>query len=218
MLFGDLIAIILFLAVLTGFVLPGTRAAYDAAYATAPAVVSFIKFALLATGGEWVARRIKTKSYAAKGFGLLPKAIIWGVLGVFIYLAFLIFGKGIPFAFPFIQEASGFGMRLLGAFLTSLMMNLIFSPVLMLTHHISDKYISSNNGRFPLKFTGMQPLLESIDWSRMWNFVFKRTIPFFWIPAHTITFLLPAQYRTAFAALLSVALGILLGIAGKKKA
>jgi len=60
--------------------------------------------------------------------------------------------------------------------------------------------------------------LESIDWSRMWNFVFKKTIPFFWIPAHTITFLLPAQYRTAFAALLSVALGILLGIAGKKKA
>jgi hypothetical protein len=50
----------------------------------------------------------------------------------------------------------------------------------------------------------------------MWGFVFKKTIPFFWIPAHTITFLLPPQYRVLYAALLSVVLGILLGVAGKQ--
>ena len=45
------------------------------------------------------------------------------------------------------------------------------------------------------------------------GFVFKKTIPFFWIPAHTITFLLPGQYQVLFAALLGVALGIILSIA-----
>ena len=50
----------------------------------------------------------------------------------------------------------------------------------------------------------------------MWGFVFRLTIPLFWIPAHTVTFLLPTQYRTLFAALLSVVLGILLGIAERR--
>jgi len=217
MLIGDVVALVLFSGLVTGFAIPETRALYDAAYAAAPALVSFVKFALLATGGEWIARRIKTNTYSAKGFGLFPKTIIWGVLGVFIFWAFLIFGKGVPFAFPFIQQSSTFGMKLLGAFLISVMMNFIFSPVLMLTHHLTDTHILSNHGRFPLKGLQMRPLLEKIDWSRMWNFVFKKTIPLFWIPAHTITFLLPTQYRTLFAALLSVALGILLGIAGRKR-
>jgi hypothetical protein len=87
----------------------------------------------------------------------------------------------------------------------------------MLTHHVTDKYIALNHGKFPLNKIKIQPMLEAIDWSRMWGFVFKLTIPLFWIPAHTITFMLPAQYRTIFAALLSVVLGILLGIAAKKK-
>ena len=217
MLIGDAVAGLIFIGLTILFVLPGTRSLYDAAYTAAPVVVSFIKFALLATGGEWIAKRIKDHSYSLKGFGLFPKTIIWGVLGVFIYWAFQIFGRGVPAAFPFISQASTFWMRLLGAFLTSLFMNLIFSPVLMLTHHVTDKYIAFNHGKFPLNKIKIQPMLEAIDWSRMWGFVFKLTIPLFWIPAHTITFMLPAQYRTLFAALLSVALGILLGIASKKK-
>jgi len=50
----------------------------------------------------------------------------------------------------------------------------------------------------------------------MWNFIFKRTIPFFWIPAHTITFLLPPEFRVLFAALLGIALGLILAIGGQK--
>ena len=217
MLFGDMIAAILFIGMAIFFFLPGTRSLYEGAYSAAPILISFIKFALLATSGELIAKRIKEHSYSLKGFGLLPKALVWGILGVFIYWSFQIFGTGVPAAFPFVKDPSSFGFRLLGAFLTSLMMNLIFSPVLMLTHHITDKYISSNGGKFPIKNIRILPLLESIDWQRMWGFVLAKTIPFFWIPAHTITFLLPAQYRTLFAAFLSVALGILLGIAGRKK-
>ena len=64
----------------------------------------------------------------------------------------------------------------------------------------------------PIHFSN---ILKQIDWDRMWNFVFKKTIPFFWIPAHTITFLLPETFQVLFAALLSVALGVLLSL--KKK-
>ncbi|MCK4814060.1 MAG: Mpv17/PMP22 family protein, partial [Candidatus Marinimicrobia bacterium] len=57
---------------------------------------------------------------------------------------------------------------------------------------------------------------SGLDWSVQWNFVFKRTIPFFWIPAHTITFLISSEYRIVFAALLGIILGIILSIAAQK--
>lgn len=217
MLLGDFIVVIVSVGMTAFFIIPATRSLYDQIYNNVPVIVSFIKFSLLATGGEWFAKRIKIHSYSIKGFGLLPKMIVWGVLGIFIYFAFQIFGSGVPAAFPFLRETSGFGIKLLGAFLTSLMMNIIFSPVLMLAHHLTDNYITLNNGHFPLRNISIRSLLDTIDWQRMWGFVFSKTIPFFWIPAHTITFLLPAQYRTLFAAVLSVILGILLGIPGIKK-
>jgi hypothetical protein len=42
-----------------------------------------------------------------------------------------------------------------------------------------------------------------------------KTIPIFWIPAHTITFLLPSEYRVLSAAFLSIALGTILAFAKK---
>ena len=58
--------------------------------------------------------------------------------------------------------------------------------------------------------------MDKKNWSVQWNFVFKKTIPFFWIPAHTITFLLPVQYQVLFAAILGIVLGVLLAIASLK--
>ncbi|MBK5251987.1 MAG: hypothetical protein JJE29_05070 [Peptostreptococcaceae bacterium] len=49
------------------------------------------------------------------------------------------------------------------------------------------------------------------------SFVLAKTIPFFWIPAHTLTFLLPGQYRVLAAAMLSIALGLILTLAKIKK-
>jgi len=43
--------------------------------------------------------------------------------------------------------------------------------------------------------------------------VFKKTIPLFWIPAHTITFLLNPDYQVLFAAFLSIVLGAILAVA-----
>jgi hypothetical protein len=57
-------------------------------------------------------------------------------------------------------------------------------------------------------------MLKKIDWQVMWGFVFKKTLPLFWIPAHTVTFLLPEMHRVLFAALLGIVLGTILAIAG----
>jgi len=49
------------------------------------------------------------------------------------------------------------------------------------------------------------------------DFVLLKTIPLFWIPAHTAVFLLPAEFRVVAAAFLSVALGGILAFAKKSR-
>ena len=55
-------------------------------------------------------------------------------------------------------------------------------------------------------------MAEKIDWNIQYDFVFKKTIPLFWYPAHTITFMLPGNYQVLFAAVLGVVLGLILSI------
>lgn len=193
------------------FLYSPTRELYEKAYTAMPLVITFIKFALLATSGELLVLRIRKRVYWEKTFGLLPKMIIWGLLGLFIYAAFAIFSHGVPALFPRIEN------KIAIAFLISLFMNVIFAPLMMLIHHLTDLQIQRESGRFHIRTFSPLMLLKEADWDKMWSFVFKKTIPFFWIPAHTITFLLPYQYRTLFAALLSVFLGLLLAINGSKK-
>jgi hypothetical protein len=88
----------------------------------------------------------------------------------------------------------------------------------MTFHKITDIHIVANGGTLaglfkPIKFG---KILLDLNWDIQWNFVFKKTIPFFWIPMHTITFLLPVDFQILFAALLGIALGIILAIAGFK--
>jgi len=107
--------------------------------------------------------------------------------------------------------------KVLVALSISTAMNLIYAPVMMTLHKITDTHIISNGGTVkgllrPIRFN---EIVVNLNWNVQWNFVFKRTIPFFWIPAHTITFLLPADFQVLFAALLGVALGVILAIANQ---
>ncbi len=143
MLIGDLVSVLLTLAIAAFFALPATRAAYISANAAAPLLLAFLKFALLATGGEILAWRMQRKTYHLKGFGLLPKLLLWGVFGVIIYWAFGIFSGGVPGLFPFLAGLPQPWRNILTAFAISLFLNLIFSPVFMLTHHLTDRFITS---------------------------------------------------------------------------
>ena len=59
-------------------------------------ITSFIKFAVLATAGELLGLRIRTGHYFEVGFGVIPRAIVWGLLGLAIKAAFVIFSSGVP--------------------------------------------------------------------------------------------------------------------------
>jgi len=214
---GDFFAAFLICALAVFFLVPATRALYESAYGQMPVLLSFLKFGVLATAGEVLAMRINTGNYDTRGFGVLPKMIVWGFLGIAIYWAFIIFATGTPNVFPAIGNLPDPWNRILSAFAISVFMNIIFAPPMMLTHHLTDRFIGDHNGRFPISQLDMLNLLNRVDWDRMWGFVFKKTIPLFWIPAHTITFLLPENYRVLFAVLLSVVLGLILGSVRAKK-
>lgn len=109
--------------------------------------------------------------------------------------------------------------KVLVAFCISVAMNSIFAPVFMTLHKITDIHIGDNNGslRALIRPIPMAEVFSRIDWNAQWGFVFKKTIPLFWFPAHTVTFLLPAGARPLFAALLGVVLGVLLAVSGRKK-
>lgn len=190
-------------------------------------IMSFLKFAILATLGEVIGLRIKTGKYNAPGFGILPRAVVWGFLGMTIKLAFVIFSSGtVSFLSYMGMENAGtalqgsFGIqKLFVAFCISVFMNSIYAPVMMTFHKITDTHILNTGGTLrglftPIDFGG---IISNLNWNVQWNFVFKKTIPFFWYPAHTITFLLPADYQVLFAALLGIALGTILALASMKK-
>ncbi len=188
--------------------------------------MSFIKFAILATLGETIALRIRRGVYNEKGFGILPRILVWGFLGLAIKTAFVVFSAGTPAFLEYLGLAGasqamkdGFsGEKLLVAFCISVALNTVFAPLMMTFHKITDIHILRNGGTLsgfvrPVPFAG---ILQEMNWDVQWNFVFGKTIPFFWIPAHTITFLLPAEYQVLFAAFLGLALGLILALAGMK--
>ena len=190
-------------------------------------IMAFIKFAILATLGEVIGLRIKTGKYTQPGFGVLPRAVVWGFLGITIKLAFIIFASGTPSFMEYMgmQNAKGVfagsfsSAKLLIAFSISATMNLIYAPVMMTLHKITDTHILTTGGTVKGLFTPIpfSKILSGLNWNVQWNFVFKRTIPLFWIPAHTITFLMPPDFRVLFAALLGIVLGVILAVANMKK-
>lgn len=191
-------------------------------------IMAFMKFGILATLGEMLGCRISTGKYTTPTFGVMPRMVVWGLLGMAISMAMTVFAAGIP---KFIESMGGadlvadFGKEGLsiGKFVVALsisvMMNTFFAPVFMTFHKITDAHIAEQGGSLKALVTPipMCRLLKGINWDVQWGFIFKKTIPLFWYPAHTITFMLPGEMRVLFAALLGVALGVILAIGLKKK-
>ena len=188
-------------------------------------VMSFIKFALLATLGEMLGLRIKTGMYFFSGFGILPRALVWGFLGLAIKSAFIIFASGTPLFLEYLGM-NGAGAIIKGgftadkvmvAFCISTAMNLTFAPVMMTFHKITDTHILQTGGTLRGFFSPLpvRKIITGMNWDVQWNFLLRKTIPFFWIPAHTLTFLLPPDYQVLFAAFLGLVLGVILAFASQ---
>ena len=190
-------------------------------------VMSFLKFGILSTLGEMLGCRISTGKYVTPTFGVLPRMVVWGFLGMSINMAMIIFSKGTPMFMQYMGmtnaveafTADGFSMdKLWVALAVSVAMNTIFAPVFMTFHKVTDAHIAAHGGSLKALVTPipMAERLGTLNWQAQWGFVFRKTIPFFWYPAHTITFLLPAEQRVLFAALLGIVLGVLLAVSVKK--
>ena len=200
---------------------------YKTFNATHGMVMSFLKFAILTTIGEMIGLRISTGVYINRTFGIIPRMVVWGLLGMGINMAMIIFSKGVPMFMEYMGMANAAAIingefcldKLWIAFAISVAMNTIFAPVFMTFHKITDTHILDCGGspRSLLTPIPMTRIITHLNWDAQWNFVFKKTIPFFWYPAHTITFLLPGEMRVLFAAILGVVLGVLLAIAARMK-
>lgn len=224
----DLIFILIVIAVFLPFVvsdaLYGWYLSFNDEHGMA---MSFLKFGILATMGELLGLRISRGVYYFEGFGVLPRAIVWGILGMGINMAFIVFSTGVPAFMGYMGMDNPSGVmagsltfeKVLLAFSVSVVMNSIFAPVFMTLHKITDTHIMNNGGTLKGLFTPikMGEIMQNLNWKVQWGFVFKKTIPLFWFPAHTITFLLPGEMRVLFAALLGVLLGVILSVAARKK-
>jgi len=231
---GDLLIGLLLILIFSPFIIfPTLTQSYRELNSQLPYILSFVKFFVLASIGEVLGHRIRNGNYQLKGFGLLPRAIVWGFLGISIKMAFVIFGVGAPIMletmglnYPttnpsdilennFIKDGSW--LQLLSAFAVSTTLNVFFAPVFMTVHKITDTHIVQNQGKLLKCLTPIpiSKIITEMDWDVQWNFVFKKTIPIFWIPAQTVNFLLPGEYRVLVAAIYSIILGVILAIAAQ---
>ncbi|MDA8409795.1 MAG: hypothetical protein M0001_05315 [Treponema sp.] len=224
---ADVLWVVALAAVVAAFAYPDSGKVLLALTASHPYLMGFAKFALLASMGELLVLRLAKGAWVAPR-GLPLRAIVWGLVGILIVLMFTLFSGGVATAASkgLLPIGSGGLATFLQAFWTSALMNLTFGPAFMAAHRVSDAWIDARfavrgsagvekNGR---KGPRLGEVVASVDWNRFLTFVVGKTIPLFWIPAHTITFLLPGEYRVLVAALLSIALGVILTWGKRTKA
>jgi hypothetical protein len=224
---SDVITIVIWAAVIFGFAfIPGAWDWFNDTTKNHGLLMSFFKFAILGTFGEMLALRIREGVYLKQGFGLLPKMLVWGVLGVVIASAMTIFKTGtvklLDGGFHFNGKAAEWFAgdlswgKFFVALCVSVLMNTLFAPVFMTFHKVTDIHIAETGGTLKGFFSSSlnigEALSKKINWDIQYGFVFAKTIPLFWYPAHTLTFLLPPTLQVLFAAFLGVALGVILSI------
>ncbi len=155
-----------------------------------PILSSMIKFAILGTAGEIAAKIIAKRKINI--LQTLYSIVVWAVLGAVIKYAFVGFDG-------FVKELTSENLLPKGtfgeAFFKSVFINVMFGPWLIILHRFLD-YLIVKPGR--IKKEGLMGAMLTLLW--------------FWIPAHTVTFVLPPQHRITLAAVWSFVLGLILGI------
>jgi hypothetical protein len=165
-----------------------------------PLVSAAVQFGILGTIGEIISCSIRARKFALPGlwYQVAAKVIAWAVLGIIIKYGFtgmkgftraLLDHQMLPSIFD-----SGIGW----AFAVSVFTNLLFGPQMMFFHRLEDNLIL-----WKWNLAG----LTTAWWTLLW----------FWIPAHTVTFSLPAEYQIGLAAVWSVVLGLILGLSKGRK-
>lgn len=211
---GDFIWAAVLLIWIVVLVLPSSRAAFISVTEAYPYIGGFVKFAILATMGDLLGERVLKGKWRIPS-GVFWRAFVWGIIGMMVTLVFTVFMGGVAAA-----QASGklpfSGIAFAQAFFGSSIMNVTFGPMMMVFHRFTDLYIDMRYEDRDRKVT-IKDMIARVDWNGVVGFSWLKTCPFFWIPAHTLVFLLSDQYRVIVSAFLSIALGLLLAVAKKDK-
>ncbi len=162
-----------------------------------PITTAMAQFAVLGTLGEmiskWLAVRCFFLPFGVRG--ALLRMLGWAFLAICIkyaFTGFVAFVDGL-IAHGLLPEMGAAGK----AFAVSLSMNLQFGPFLVIAHRLMDNAIDGKPN-----WANLDKGLLSLLW--------------FWVPAHTVTFLLPLHFRIGLAAVWSLALGLILGFYNRK--
>jgi hypothetical protein len=162
-----------------------------------PILTAMLQFAVLGTLGDAVSHWIvKRRIFAPYDFKtLILKIIEWSILAVMIKYAFIGFQGFVDSLINqnYLPQLSGMGR----SFAVSALMNLQFGLLLVIMHRLMDNLIAGKQN---------WKNLDKGFYSLLW----------FWIPAHTITFILPKEFQIGLAALWSLVLGIILGFYNRK--
>ena len=161
-----------------------------------PIYSAMIQFAVLGTFGDIISKWMQQgKVFMPYKVSILfLKMLEWAFLAITIKYAFVGFQGFVDslVSHQLVPELGLFGT----AFTVSVTMNLQFGLLLVILHRFLDNLIAQQNNWINID-KGM--------WSLIW----------FWIPAHTITFMLDKPYQIGLAAVWSVVLGLILGYYNK---
>lgn len=187
---------------------PGSRDRFVALTRSHPYFMGMIKIGLLGTMGELLGGRIVSGRWILRGVRLWQRALVWAFLGIVFTAVFPLFSYGVE---GLIKQGliPGAGSSLLTAFWKSFFMNVIFAFPMMVFHRFTDTLIGK--GALFSRWSAAGTF-ASIDWKNMFSIVAASCV-WFWIPAQTVTFLLPSEFRIMSAAFLAIVLGFILGMA-----
>jgi hypothetical protein len=197
--------------VLAGLAVPEARGAFEGWSAGRPFSAGFLQLALLGTMGELLGGRLATGRWAVRGVRLHQRALLWGVSGAAFALVFPLFSAGVDGLLA-AGLIPGAGSAFAVAFWKSFFLNTIYAFPAMVLQKLAGTMIDRGAlfSRWPLV-----EAFTSLDWSAMFRVVGAACL-WFWIPANTASFLLPPAFRVPSAALLGLALGLILGVAGRR--
>lgn len=157
-----------------------------------PVLAAMVQFAVLGTLGDMASKWIiERRLFMPSGrLAVVSKMFGWALLAVCIKYAFVGFNG-------FVDGLAGHGLLpelgpVFRAFAISAAMNLQFGPFLVIAHRLLDNAIARKSN-----WANLDKGMLSLLW--------------FWIPAHTVTFILPKPFQIGLAALWSVVLGLILG-------